>query len=83
MGRVDRAPSHAATWNSCRPLFQFGTVAWTQRYGPELEVRWRRHLKPTHKSWRVDDPIEVSDLNVTMPPVVRINPGRRATAART
>ena len=27
MGRVDRAPSHAATWNSCRPLFQFGTVA--------------------------------------------------------
>ena len=26
-GRVDRAPSHAATWNSCRPLFQFGTVA--------------------------------------------------------
>ena len=22
-----RAPSHAATWNSCRPLFQFGTVA--------------------------------------------------------
>ena len=27
MDRVDRAPSHAATWNSCRPLFQFGTVA--------------------------------------------------------
>ena len=26
-GQVDRAPSHAATWNSCRPLFQFGTVA--------------------------------------------------------
>jgi hypothetical protein len=25
---------------------------WVQRYGPELE---RRHLKPTNKSWRVDE----------------------------
>ena len=24
---------------------------WVQRYGPELEQRLRRHLKPTHKSW--------------------------------
>ena len=23
---------------------------WFQRYGPELEQRLRRHLKPTHKS---------------------------------
>ena len=26
-----------------------------QRYGPELEARLRRHLKPTHRSWRVDE----------------------------
>jgi transposase, IS6 family len=26
---------------------------WVQRYGPELEQR--RHLKPTNKSWRVDE----------------------------
>ncbi len=26
-----------------------------QRYGPQLEERLRRHLKPTHKSWRVDE----------------------------
>ena len=28
---------------------------WVQRYGPELEARLRRHLKPTHKSWHVDE----------------------------
>jgi transposase-like protein len=28
---------------------------WVQRYGPELEHRMRRHLKPTNKSWRVDE----------------------------
>jgi IS6 family transposase len=28
---------------------------WVQRYGPELEQRLRRHLKPTKKSWRVDE----------------------------
>ena len=28
---------------------------WVQRYGPELEQRMRRHLKPTNKSWRVDE----------------------------
>ena len=27
---------------------------WVQCYGPELEERLRRHLKPTNKSWRVD-----------------------------
>ena len=26
-----------------------------QRYGPEFEQRLRRHLKPTNKSWRVDE----------------------------
>ncbi len=26
-----------------------------QRYGPEREERLRRHLKPTNKSWRVDE----------------------------
>ena len=28
---------------------------WVQRYGPELEQRLRRHLKPANKSWRVDE----------------------------
>src|SRR5271157_2700425 len=28
---------------------------WVQRYSPELEQRLRRRLKPTNKSWRVDD----------------------------
>jgi transposase-like protein len=26
-----------------------------QYYGPELEQRLRQHLKPTNKSWRVDE----------------------------
>ncbi len=28
---------------------------WVQRYGPELAARLRRHLKVTHKCWRVDE----------------------------
>jgi transposase-like protein len=28
---------------------------WVQPYGPELEQRLRRHLKPTNKPWRVDE----------------------------
>ena len=28
---------------------------WVQCYGPELEGRLRRHLKPTNQSWRVDE----------------------------
>jgi len=28
---------------------------WVQDYGPELKQRRRRHLKPTNKSWRVDE----------------------------
>ena len=28
---------------------------WVQHYGPELEQRLRRHLKPNNKSWRVDE----------------------------
>src|SRR5271157_4973813 len=28
---------------------------WVQDYGPELEQRLRRRLKPTNKSWRVDE----------------------------
>jgi transposase, IS6 family len=28
---------------------------WVQRYGPELDQRMRRHLKPTNKSWRCDE----------------------------
>src|ERR1017187_1639667 len=28
---------------------------WVQRYSPELEQRLRHYLKPTNKSWRVDE----------------------------
>ena len=28
---------------------------WVQHYGPELEERLRRHLKPINRSWRVDE----------------------------
>jgi IS6 family transposase len=28
---------------------------WVQRYSPELDQRLRHHLKPTNKSWRVDE----------------------------
>ena len=28
---------------------------WVQRYAPELDQRTRPHLKPTNKSWRVDE----------------------------
>ena len=28
---------------------------WVQRYAPELDRRLRPHLKPTNKSWRVDE----------------------------
>ena len=28
---------------------------WVQIYGPELDKRCRRHLKPTSKSWRLDE----------------------------
>src|SRR4029434_7764141 len=28
---------------------------WVQRYGPELEQPMRPHLKPTNKSWRLDE----------------------------
>jgi IS6 family transposase len=28
---------------------------WVERYAPELEERTRPHLKPTNKSWRVDE----------------------------
>ena len=38
---------------------------WVQRYGPELEPRLRRHLKPTNKSWRVDEAL-VHDSKLTV-----------------
>ena len=28
---------------------------WVQIYGPELDKRCRRHLKPTNRSWRLDE----------------------------
>jgi IS6 family transposase len=37
------AADHATIWR------------WVQRYGPELEQRLRSQLKPTNKSWRVDE----------------------------
>jgi transposase, IS6 family len=28
---------------------------WVQTYGPELDKRRRPHLKPTNRSWRVEE----------------------------
>ena len=39
---------------------------WVQGCGPELEQRMRRHLKPTNKSWRID---ECSSAGPLVPPV--------------
>ncbi|MFD4819637.1 IS6 family transposase [Peribacillus butanolivorans] len=30
-------------------------MRWVHQYGPELDKRGRRHLKPTNDSWRVDE----------------------------
>ena len=30
-------------------------MRWVHQYGPELDKRVRRHLKPTNDSWRVDE----------------------------
>src|SRR3954454_9607306 len=30
-------------------------MRWVHQYGPRLDKRVRRHLKPTNDSWRVDD----------------------------
>jgi len=35
---------------------------WVQRYAPELDRRLRSHLKPTNKSWRVDETTERTAL---------------------
>jgi IS6 family transposase len=40
---------------------------WLQRYGPELEERLRRHLKPTNKSWRVDEDLRSSEGPLVLP----------------
>ena len=40
---------------------------WVQRYSPELERRLRQHLKPTNKSWRVDETyIRVRQVDVSL-----------------
>src|SRR5450755_3762909 len=43
LGERGLASDHITVWR------------WVQRYGPELEQRLRRHLKPTNKSWWVDE----------------------------
>ena len=30
-------------------------MRWVHQYGPELNTRIRKHLKPTNDSWRVDE----------------------------
>jgi hypothetical protein len=39
---------------------------WVQYYGPELEQRLRRHLKPTNKSWRVDESVSRTQAKAVM-----------------
>ena len=49
--RCRRNCSASAAWRrTTRP-----SGAESQRYGPELEGRLRRHLEPTNTSWRVDE----------------------------
>ncbi len=38
-----------------RPNFSRLLWRWVQRYAPELNQRYRRELKPTNGSWRVDE----------------------------
>ena len=47
---MSKSCSASAAWRRGTAIWR-----WVQRYGPELEERPRRHLKPTHKSWRVDE----------------------------
>ncbi len=44
-------------WSETRGLKADHTTVWrwVQRYAPELDRRLRHHLKPTNKSWRVDE----------------------------
>ena len=39
---------------------------WVQCYSPELEQRVRRHLKPTNKSWRVDESVSRTQAKAVM-----------------
>ncbi len=54
---------------------------WVQRYGPELEQRLRRHLKPTNKSWRVDETGCVASLKTVTETTTR-GTGRRGLKPR-
>src|ERR1044071_2799412 len=39
----------------CLPADHTTVWRWVQRYAPELNKRCRRELKPTNRSWRVDE----------------------------
>src|SRR6202521_610600 len=62
---------------------------WVQRYSPELEQRLRRYLKPTNKSWRVDETyvrvraVGATCIEPSSPPAPRLPScfRRRATPA--
>jgi hypothetical protein len=50
---------------------------WVKYYGPELEQRLRRHLKPTNKSWRVDETyvrVKVAGATCIGPSIPRVPP---------
>jgi transposase, IS6 family len=55
--RYPLAYGHVAELMKERGLAVDGSCVWrwVQAYGPELEKRCRRHLKPTLKSYRVDE----------------------------
>jgi transposase-like protein len=55
--RYSLSPRDVEEWLTERGMEADHTTIWrwVQRYGPELEQRLRSHLKPTTKSWRVDE----------------------------
>ena len=49
---MSKSCSPSAVW---KRITRRSGVRWVQRYGPEREQRLHRHLKPTNKSWCVDE----------------------------
>jgi hypothetical protein len=42
-------------WKHFQPEIILLNARWVLQYGPELDQRCRRHLRPTNDSWKVDE----------------------------